>query len=314
MHKRNFSSDYGYVSHSGIVDPYNHTKLIDEWEFSYNQVSSGKFTGNLNKFWLEGIEIYEEKLSTCIFQEGSGKNDILCLGIFRNIENPVLWMGDEIGQNDIISIHPNKEIMIKTPKESMFYALQIPINLLLDEEVEVVNNNIFSIKNNDLNSRIYRKTFNIFANLEESILNESSRKYIKSDLIDLGFDYINITQGGKLNKSYSKYKAQKVVKEIINHLHSNKECPISVEECCQLTYTSRRTLQNYFELIVGCSPSLFLKYWRLNGVRKMILNKNQSMNIGDIASYWGFWHLSQFSCDYKKLFGETPSQTLIYKK
>ncbi|HAV5025341.1 TPA: hypothetical protein JIY97_00540 [Acinetobacter baumannii] len=316
MNEINLSSEYGYVSHSDIVDPYYHTKLIDDWEFSYNQVSSGKFTGNLNKFWLDGIEIYEEKLTTCIFQEGSNKNNILCLGIFRNIENPVLWMGDTVGQNDIISIHPNKEIMIKTPKESVFYALQIPVNLLLDEELEVMNNEIYSINNNILSSRMYAKFFNIFENLEKttSIINKNTKKYIKSELIDIGCDYINITQKEKPHNSYSKEKARKVINEIINYLNFNKDSPITVEDCCQLTYTSRRTLQNYFELVVGCSPSLFLKYWRLNGVRKMILNDKCNMNIGDIASYWGFWHLSQFSSDYKRLFGETPSQTLLSTK
>lgn len=131
MNERNSSSEYEYASYSDIVDPYWHTKLLDDWEFSYNQISSGKFTSNLNKLWLDGVEIYEEKLSTCIFQEGIGKSNSLCLGVFRNLKKPVLWMGNRIEQNDIISFHPNKEIMLKTPTESTFYALQIPIHCLI---------------------------------------------------------------------------------------------------------------------------------------------------------------------------------------
>jgi AraC family ethanolamine operon transcriptional activator len=34
------------------------------------------------------------------------------------------------------------------------------------------------------------------------------------------------------------------------------------------------------------------------------------VTIQDIASHWGFWHLSQFAQDYKHLFGELPSATL----
>jgi AraC-like DNA-binding protein len=30
----------------------------------------------------------------------------------------------------------------------------------------------------------------------------------------------------------------------------------------------------------------------------------------DAAARWGFWHLGQFSRDYKGQFGELPSQTL----
>jgi AraC family ethanolamine operon transcriptional activator len=34
------------------------------------------------------------------------------------------------------------------------------------------------------------------------------------------------------------------------------------------------------------------------------------VTIQDIASHWGFWHLSQFAQDYRQLFGELPSDTL----
>jgi AraC family ethanolamine operon transcriptional activator len=32
--------------------------------------------------------------------------------------------------------------------------------------------------------------------------------------------------------------------------------------------------------------------------------------VQDVAAAWGFWHLSQFATDYRKLFGVRPSETL----
>jgi AraC family ethanolamine operon transcriptional activator len=32
--------------------------------------------------------------------------------------------------------------------------------------------------------------------------------------------------------------------------------------------------------------------------------------VQDVAAAWGFWHLSQFATDYRKLFGTRPSDTL----
>jgi AraC family ethanolamine operon transcriptional activator len=32
--------------------------------------------------------------------------------------------------------------------------------------------------------------------------------------------------------------------------------------------------------------------------------------VQDVAARWGFWHLGQFSLDYKRQFGELPSATL----
>jgi AraC family ethanolamine operon transcriptional activator len=34
------------------------------------------------------------------------------------------------------------------------------------------------------------------------------------------------------------------------------------------------------------------------------------MHISDVALKYGFFHPSHFSQDYKKMFGETPTQTL----
>jgi AraC family ethanolamine operon transcriptional activator len=32
--------------------------------------------------------------------------------------------------------------------------------------------------------------------------------------------------------------------------------------------------------------------------------------VQDVAEAWGFWHLSQFATDYRRLFGKRPSETL----
>jgi AraC family ethanolamine operon transcriptional activator len=47
---------------------------------------------------------------------------------------------------------------------------------------------------------------------------------------------------------------------------------------------------------------------RLNGVRREL--RSTAATVQDAAARWGFWHLGQFSRDYKRQFGELPSQTL----
>jgi AraC family transcriptional regulator, ethanolamine operon transcriptional activator len=45
-------------------------------------------------------------------------------------------------------------------------------------------------------------------------------------------------------------------------------------------------------------------------VRRALRQAAPGVTIQDIASHWGFWHLSQFAQDYRQLFGELPSDTL----
>jgi len=61
---------------------------------------------------------------------------------------------------------------------------------------------------------------------------------------------------------------------------------------------------------LGLSPIQYLRYTRLNGVRRTLKNAGGDEKIGDIAAKWGFWHLSQFAKDYKIVFEELPKDTL----
>ena len=89
--------------------------------------------------------------------------------------------------------------------------------------------------------------------------------------------------------------------------------PVTMEELCQLTHVSRRTLQYSFTTILGISPLQFLRLTRLNRVRRALRAASPEQSVTEIATYWGFWHLGQFAHDYKQQFGESPSQTLSAK-
>jgi AraC family transcriptional regulator, ethanolamine operon transcriptional activator len=45
-------------------------------------------------------------------------------------------------------------------------------------------------------------------------------------------------------------------------------------------------------------------------VRRGLREAEAGATVQDVAARWGFWHLGQFSLDYKKHFFELPSETL----
>jgi AraC-like DNA-binding protein len=73
-----------------------------------------------------------------------------------------------------------------------------------------------------------------------------------------------------------------------------------------------RSLINAFEAIVGLSPMDYLKRLRLSSVHSMLLRADpRSTRVIDVATEWGFWHMGHFAHDYRVMFGEAPSQTLV---
>jgi AraC family ethanolamine operon transcriptional activator len=86
---------------------------------------------------------------------------------------------------------------------------------------------------------------------------------------------------------------------------------LTVDEVCARLHLTRRTLQNHFHSVVGLSPADFLKAVRLNACRRQLRAASvQELSVQDVAAQWGFFHMGHFAHDYKEMFGELPSHTL----
>jgi AraC-like DNA-binding protein len=89
-----------------------------------------------------------------------------------------------------------------------------------------------------------------------------------------------------------------------------REAP-GVHDLCEISQCNERTLRRAFLERFGISPRVFMKSMRLNGVRRGLRAVNRAdALVADEANAWGFWHMGAFSADYRRLFGELPSETL----
>jgi AraC family ethanolamine operon transcriptional activator len=55
---------------------------------------------------------------------------------------------------------------------------------------------------------------------------------------------------------------------------------------------------------------IYLRSLRLNAVRRELL-AGTCCRVQEVAARWGFWSLSQFAADYRRQFGERPSDTRL---
>jgi AraC family ethanolamine operon transcriptional activator len=86
---------------------------------------------------------------------------------------------------------------------------------------------------------------------------------------------------------------------------------ITVDDVCTRLHLTRRTLQNHFLSVVGLSPADFLKAVRLNACRRQLRAASiHALSVQEVAAQWGFFHMGHFAHDYKEMFGELPSHTL----
>lgn len=88
--------------------------------------------------------------------------------------------------------------------------------------------------------------------------------------------------------------------------------PITLDALCRQLFTSRRNLIQGFREHLGIGPMAYLKRLRLHQIRHLLrVSDPEATNIAQLAAQWDFLNPGHFASDYRKLFGELPSETLL---
>jgi len=87
--------------------------------------------------------------------------------------------------------------------------------------------------------------------------------------------------------------------------------PITLADLCQMVYASRRSLIQGFRDHLGMGPMQFIKLQRLHSVRRSLLLADPAVQtVTAVATQHGFVNAGHFARDYRRQFGERPSDTL----
>ncbi|MFM0500760.1 helix-turn-helix transcriptional regulator [Paraburkholderia caffeinilytica] len=93
-------------------------------------------------------------------------------------------------------------------------------------------------------------------------------------------------------------------------LIAGEDTDIALAEIAQRNGYSLRSLELIFRRSVGMTPGRWFMNVRLNGALRDLLTPGSRCSVTEVASRWGFRHLSRFSDRYRNAFGELPSETL----
>ena len=74
---------------------------------------------------------------------------------------------------------------------------------------------------------------------------------------------------------------------------------------------SPRVLEIAFRETLNTTPLSYLRWIRMHSVRRDLLEEEPgSAQVKEIAARWGFIDPGRFAVGYRRLFGESPSETL----
>jgi AraC-like DNA-binding protein len=99
-----------------------------------------------------------------------------------------------------------------------------------------------------------------------------------------------------------------------SYMEENLAQPQRLSEVCRYARMEARSLEYAFMEVLGVSPMSYLKVLRLHHAHRRLSSRvDRNESVSRTALDCGCWHLSQFSVDYKRFFGESPSVTMYRK-
>ena len=241
---------------------------------------------------------------------GSPKSSSLIQN-YCQINASTMWGFDPTRESNSIYKYPGTSVVVLLIKKKIFYdycQLMDRDDLL---QSTVLKKDQFSLPLSLSNYRNYiKQLFHLMEQRSPLLKARHYRRLIVEDMLPILIDAIprmkplGVKKPSSQNKTKLAFKAREY---ILEHLQE----PLTLKELYQAIGTSQRNLFYSFEATFGMTPMKYIKAIRLQGLRRELKRANpQETLIMSLADRWGFWSAGHLARDYKKMFGELPSETL----
>ncbi len=142
------------------------------------------------------------------------------------------------------------------------------------------------------------------AQLPAAVLTELEQTLIVAFLSAHRHNFSELLEGN------AKEAAPRVVRAAEEYIEASWDRAITIEELAAQTNTSIRSLYAAFKKARGYSPMAFAKTVRMRRAHQMLLEAGPRTSVATVAYKCGFGNLGHFAGDYRKLYGELPSEVL----
>lgn len=290
---------------------------IPGWSQQYEQVSCGAFRGRTDELRLDTLQLFHEYTSQATYQHCQPWRDSIWFGFSSAEQQDALrFNGRQVPAHTLLFSPAHSDFTLRTPCAFGIYGVVVELEQLTERCVTLFGHDL---------PKAWQAAGAVplgaaqHARLCASLkgLLASADRLAEPHLIDALTDQILVelleaSRAGQALRPASRSSRRHVEQvRAARLLALTQENPVqSVEELCARLHLTRRTLQNCFQEVLGMSPLAFVRSVRLNALRQALRDPEQERHtIQEIAAQWGFWNMSYLAYDYKRLFGESPSQT-----
>lgn len=121
---------------------------------------------------------------------------------------------------------------------------------------------------------------------------------------ELYYRLLQSSMGNTLRQIGQRNDRAQQVKVAADWLGVNNDKPVAISELASIAGMSTTSFYRHFKAVTGYSPLVFQRHMRLLEARKLLATG--SVNVSRVAYEVGYQSASQFSREYKNMFGTPP--------
>lgn len=306
------------VRSSESDDIHSQACLLDTWNQSYSQLSRGHFKGGMSTFHAPDMRLFIERMNQSVYQTGRVSERRLGFGIPVRATGKCSMCGELANASDLIIFSGNSGFEFVSSRDFLFLGVEVQCSGQHSELPDLAQElerrlhdrrRVIRLAPGQASGLIelFKSVFQSADAGADPALAQSRLKVMQRQFIGSVIDSVDATIPAE-TQIRSELNQWNVIKRIREIVVDGPECPLTVAELAMRLNLSRRTIQNAVARTLDMSPLAYLRALRLSEVRREI---GSAASVTEIATRWGFWHFGYFARDYRGMFGELPSDTLL---
>jgi len=297
-------------------DAADHAAFITGWQQDYAQLSCGRYQGRLDELCLPRLQVFREFSSCETWQHCQPWQGAVWFGIPRPGSGEQLrYCGRSVPPHTLLLSPGSHDFTLRTPSCFLIYGMVLP-KAMLDLHARLLGGSDAPASWSQAGMlSLPAAAYTQLCQTLDGILDTPADNATPSCLAQASVTALvqALWQAGSqhgLGRSTTRQRHLAWVQAACALASSPADTLPTVDQLCASLHVTRRTLQNGFQEAVATSPLQWLRALRLNQVRQALRSvPDDDLPINDVAAAWGFVSPSHFSYDYRRQFGETPSQT-----
>jgi AraC family ethanolamine operon transcriptional activator len=296
-----------------IIDlSFNHQEQFAEqvkyWDFDFRLLGLGGFKASVKQLLSDKIIIGYARCYRRLDQVGAAPSGYKTFLLCGQNCNGFRWRHHQVNQNDLLIYPGSNEWNCFSYDDFEVFSISIDFEYF----EQIINNfDLSTISKKKEIVHLNASTANSLRHLATTIFQSTDSNIRHLLSVELAQQLVLSCEEDDTKRIIRHRRRDIAVKTVVDFIKNSTIPTHDMAQLCRIANVSERTLQYAFREHYGLGPMAFVKRWNLNRARYQLLNADSGeLSISQTSMDLNFTHQSQFAADYKKLFSESPSETL----